>query len=420
MKRDTRVSNKNNSKSSKTKKRWPDFLARHPFLIPSVSFVCLFVAGLMLFVSLGGQTTGASDKRVVQLYYDGKNQTVPTRAKNVGDLLQKLSVSIGPNDIVEPALETPIIEDDFKINVYRARAVEIIDGQNKMVVQTATKSPKVVAKEAGIALVQEDKATFERPSESLKGPVVAERLVIERSIPITVSLYGVLGEYRTTSKTIAGFLEEKSITLKDGETTQPADSTTLLTENMFVSVNAVGKQVASVIEVLPYTVQTKNNPTLPAGQSRVVQNGVAGKKAVLYDIQSSDGRETGRTLLQSIVVSEPTVEIVEKGTLAVATYSITEDKSSLMAAAGIDPSQFASVDYIVQKESNWRPAAINAGGCIGLAQRCPSGGRNALAAACPSWQTDPVCQLRHFSAYANGRYGSWNAAYQVWVVQRWW
>lgn len=401
-------------------KRAESFLTRHPFLVPFSSFIVLFIAGLMLFVSVGGQTTGAADRRIVQLYYDGKNQTVPTRAKSVGDLLQKLSVSVGPNDVVEPALETPIIEDDFRINVYRARAVEIVDGQNKMVVQTATKSPKLVAKEAGIPLVQEDKATFERPSESLKGPVVAERLVIERSIPITVSLYGVLGEYRTTAKTIAGFLEEKSITLQDGETTQPAEQTTALSENIFVSVNAPGKQVASSIEIIPYTVQTKNNPTLPAGQSKVVQKGVAGKRTVLYDILTTNGKETARTLLQSVVVSEPVVEIIEKGTLAAATFSVSEDKASIMAAAGIDPSQFASVDYIVQKESNWRPAAINAGGCIGLAQRCPSGGRNALAAACPNWQTDPVCQLRHFSAYANGRYGSWNAAYQVWVVQRWW
>lgn len=406
--------------AKKPARSWASFMSPHPFVMPSVGFVFLFIFGLTLFVSLGGQTTGAADRRVVQLFYDGKSQTVPTRAKNVGDLLQKLSVSVGPNDVVEPALETPIVEDDFKINVYRARAVEIIDGQNRMIIQTATKSPKVVAKEAGIPLVQEDKATFERPSESLKGPVVAERLVIERSIPITVSIYGVLGEYRTTSKTIGGFLEEKGITLKEGETTQPADTTTLLTENIFVSVNAIGKQVASSIELVPYTVQTKNNPTLQAGQSRVLQKGVAGKKAVLYDIQTTDGRETGRTLLQTVIISEPIEEIVERGTLAVATFTISEDKASIMAAAGIDPSQFASVDYIVQKESNWRPAAINAGGCIGLAQRCPSGGRNALAAACPNWQTDPVCQLRHFSAYANGRYGSWNAAYQVWVVQRWW
>lgn len=397
-----------------------DFISRHPFLVPFVSFVLLFIVGLMLFVSLGGQTTGAADRRIVQLYYDGKSQTVPTRAKTVAELLQKLSVNVGPKDIVEPSLESPIVQDDFKINIYRARAVEVLDGQNRVVVQTATKSPKLVAKEAGIALLQEDVATFMRPDETLKGPVVAERLYIERSVPITVSLYGVLGEYRTTAATIQEFLDEKNIALKDGETTQPADPLTPLSENLFVSVNAAGKQVASVVEEVPYTIQTKTNPTLQAGQSRVAQKGVNGKKAVLYDIQSKDGVEVGRTLLQSVTITEPIVEIVEKGTLAVATYSVSEDKASIMAAAGIDPSQFASVDYIIQKESNWRPGAINAIGCIGLAQRCPSGGKNALAIACPSWQTDPVCQLRHFSAYANGRYGSWNAAYQVWVVQRWW
>ena len=54
------------------------------------------------------------------------------------------------NDVVEPALDAPIVEDNFKVNIYRARAVEVIDGANKSVVQTASTSPKLAAKEAGL------------------------------------------------------------------------------------------------------------------------------------------------------------------------------------------------------------------------------------------------------------------------------
>ena len=397
------------------------FLSRHPFLIPVVSFVILFIIGLALFVSLGGQTVGAADKRIVMVSYDGKNQTIPTRAKYVKELLTKLSITVGPKDTVEPALDTPIVEDNFKVNVYRARAVEVIDGGNKTVVQSASKSPRIVAKEAGLTLNKEDGASFVRPSEDIKGPLVAERLVIQRSVALRVSLYGVLTEYRTLAQTIGGFLEEKNILLKQGETTQPADGTTPITPNMLLSVNLVGKQVASITEDIAYKTQIQNNPSLAAGQTKLVQAGINGKRAVLYEVALNDaGVEIARKPLQTVTLVEPVPEIREKGTLAAATYSVSADKATLMAAAGIDPSQFASVDYIIQKESNWRPGAINSLGCIGLAQRCPSGGTNSLVAQCPSWQTDPVCQLRHFSAYANGRYGSWNAAYQVWVVQRWW
>jgi uncharacterized protein YabE (DUF348 family) len=397
------------------------FFSRHPFIIPVTSFVAIFFVGLALFVSLGGQTVGAADRRIVEVFYDGKNQIVPTRAKSVKELLTKLEITVGPKDTVEPALDTPIVEDNFRINVYRARAVEVIDGATKLVIQSSAKSARIVAKEAGVTLNKEDAATFIRPDDNVKGPLVAEKLIVSRSVPIQVSLYGTLGNYRTLARTVGGFLEEKNILLKQGETTQPLDKNTPITAGMLLSINLPGKQVASTNEDIPYTSQTKSNPTLAAGQERVVQEGVVGKRAVLYELELNEaGAEVGRRPLQTITLVEPIQEIREKGTLAAATYSVSSDKAALMAAAGIDPSQFASVDYIITKESNWRPGAINSIGCIGLAQRCPIGGTNALVAACPSWQTDPVCQLRHFSAYANGRYGSWNAAYQVWVVQRWW
>lgn len=397
------------------------FFSRHPYILPVVTFVSLFITGLALYVSFGGQTVGAADRRIVQLFYDGNNQTVPTRAKSVGELLQRLSINIGPNDKVEPSLDAPIVEDDLKINVYRARAIEVVDGSNKVIVQSAAKSPRIVAKEAGITLLKEDAAAFAQPDDNIKGPLVAEKLVIERSVPIQVSLYGVLGNYRTLARTVGGFLEEKNILLKQGETTQPTDTNTPIVANMLLSINLLGKQVASVNEDIPFASQKRNNPLLAAGQEKVVQQGVVGKKAVLYEVELNDlGVEVARRPLQTITLLDPIPQITEKGTLAAATYSVSADKASLMAAAGIDSSQFASVDYIVQKESNWRPGAINSIGCIGLAQRCPIGGTNALVSACPSWQTDPVCQLRHFTAYANGRYGSWNSAYQVWIIQRWW
>lgn len=396
------------------------FLQRHPLFMPLICFIALFFIGLAAFVSVGGQTVGAPDTHIATVFYDGKEQTVPTRAKNVEDLLKRLNITVGTKDVIEPALATPIVEDNFRVNVYRSRSVEIIDGQTKTVVQSATKSARDLAQESGVTLHKEDIASLVRAESDLKGPIVAERLVIERSVPIQVSLYGVIGQYRTTAKTVEGFLEENNILLKTGDTTQPTDITQPIVAGMLLSINAEGRKIIAIEEEIPYGVQTRNNATLPAGQQKIVQVGVKGKRAVLYEQTVQDGAEIGRRQIQTVTLAEPVSQITEKGTLAAATYSVSADKAAIMAAAGIDASQFASVDYIIQKESGWRPGAINSQGCIGLGQRCPVGGSNALVAACPNWQTDPVCQLRHFSAYANGRYGSWNAAYQVWVVQRWW
>lgn len=398
----------------------PHFLQRHLLLMPLVCLLTLFFIGLSAFVSVGGQTVGAADTHVATVYFDNKQQTVPTRSKDVEDLLKRLNITVGAKDVVEPALNTPIVEDNFKVYVYRSRSVEVIDGVTKTVVQSATKAPRLLAQEAGTQLYSEDSVSLVRSESDLKGPIVAERLVIERSVPIQVSLYGVIALYRTTAKTIDGFLEEKNIVLKAGDTTQPADGKQPIVPGMLLSVNTKGRKIVAIEEDIAYDTQTRNNPAIPAGQKKVVQAGVTGRRAVLYEQTLQDSTELGRRQIQTVVLREPVTQITEKGTLAAATYSVSADKATIMAAAGIDASQFASVDYIISKESGWRPGAVNSQGCIGLGQRCPSGGSNALVSACPSWQTDPVCQLRHFSAYANGRYGSWNSAYQTWQVQRWW
>lgn len=79
-----------------------------------------------------------------------------------------------------------------------------------------------------------------------------------------------------------------------------------------------------------------------------------------------------------------------------------------MAAAGIAESDWGYVDYIVSRESTWNPNAINpAGGYCGLVQIAPLHG----VANC----TDPVVNLQWATSYAEGRYGSWEGAYNHWA-----
>ena len=92
-----------------------------------------------------------------------------------------------------------------------------------------------------------------------------------------------------------------------------------------------------------------------------------------------------------------------------------------MAAAGIPESDWGYVDWIITRESGWRPSAVNPYGCIGLGQNCPDKNGNLwLVAACPNWQSDPVCQLRRFTVYAQGRYGGWAQSVITWQRQGWW
>jgi len=90
----------------------------------------------------------------------------------------------------------------------------------------------------------------------------------------------------------------------------------------------------------------------------------------------------------------------------------------LLAAADIPRSEWPAVDFIFTHESTWRPTAVNNIGCIGLGQSCPGG--SGLASDCPNWQTDVICQIKHFDKYAKSVYGSWWGAHSAWQSKGWW
>lgn len=101
---------------------------------------------------------------------------------------------------------------------------------------------------------------------------------------------------------------------------------------------------------------------------------------------------------------------------AYAAPASVSDHNAVMAAAGIAPSDYGYVDYIVMHESGWRVDALAPNGPYGLCQSWPG---NKMAAAGGDWQTNPVTQLRWCSMHAEG-YGGWYGSYLFWLDHRAW
>lgn len=90
-----------------------------------------------------------------------------------------------------------------------------------------------------------------------------------------------------------------------------------------------------------------------------------------------------------------------------------------MAAAGISPSDYTYVDYIVTHESGWNYLATNpSSGAYGLCQALPGG---KMASAGADWQTNPITQLRWCNSYAQAAHGGgWYNCYLFWLGNSWW
>lgn len=99
---------------------------------------------------------------------------------------------------------------------------------------------------------------------------------------------------------------------------------------------------------------------------------------------------------------------------ALPAYSGGGSPAEWMAAAGISEGDWGFVDYIASRESGWNPNATNpSSGACGLIQAYP-------CSKVPGSGYDPVANLTWANGYAQGRYGSWQQAYDFWSANHWW
>ncbi|HET7320402.1 MAG TPA: ubiquitin-like domain-containing protein [Candidatus Saccharimonadales bacterium] len=397
-------------------------MSRHPFAVPFFAFfflVVLSLAGYLLFIR---PNPPAHDARVVIISHDHMQQTVPSIEPTVGALLKKLNLTLNQGDVVEPALTTPIKQDDFRINIYRALPVEIVDGSQKSFTFSAATTPRSIAKQNGVNVYPEDTVTTDPVQDFLADGAIGQQVVIDRATPINVNLYGSPITMRTHAVTVGQLLKEKSIHLAKDDQVTPA-VTTPITPGQQIFITRNGVKIESVTQPIAMPVQVIQDNSLAYGTSAIRQQGSPGQQVITYQVNLQNGLEVSRTPIQTVVTQQPVTQIVVQG---INLQGIKGD----MALAGISPGDYDYVDYIVSHESGWCPTkAQGEHYCpsppddpmtpngYGLCQATPG---YKMATAGSDWQTNPVTQLRWCSGYASARYGSWANAYYFWVNHHYW
>lgn len=394
-------------------------MKHHPFVIPVITFMVLFFVSLIGYVNLGARTVGASDKLVVNLSIDGEEQVLPTRARTVGELLERLDIKLEEKDIVRPSQEVEIDQDNFKVEIYHARPVLVEAGDKKNVTYTAEPELNDVAKSAGFEVHPEDKliteplGTIDR-EDILRQGVVAEKVVIKKAKQVYLSLYGTSIPLKTHSETVAQLLAEKNIVLEDDDVLQP-DVNSAIAENSQVFVIRVGTHVATEDIVIPREEEIIDDPNLPKGTTRVEQEGANGRKIVTYEVEVQNGQEVSRRLIQEIIASEPIKRVVVRGTKVIISNPSANVELGRKIAADMGwGHQFSCIYEIFQRESKWNHLARNrSSGAYGIPQALPGSKMG------PGWESDPAVQIRWGIGYMAKRYGSPCAANNFWQINHW-
>ncbi len=406
----------------------------HKLALPVISVLVLVLIGLTVTVALRGKNVTANsrldDVNIVILHSDKITQTLPTREKTVEGLLENAGVTVNDGDVVEPALDTPIQEDDFRINVYRAAPVVIQDKETRVLTMSAAQTSRSIADQAGIKVHPEDEIITE-PSRDFIRDGIGSKVTINRSTPVTLNLYGTSLPVRTQAKTVGDLLAEKQVVLEDDDTLKPA-ADTALTENLQVFVTRSGVEVVTAEELIEMPIETIDDNTLSYGTTAVRQAGAPGVRSVTYQLQLENGIEVGRTVIQEVIVREPVKQIVARGTsgkfenfnsdgIPARVYCGSHQKNwknintynaglgrAMAASKGWTGSQFNALLELWACESSWTHTAGNPySGAYGIPQALPAskmGDTSACGGA--GYLTDAQIQIAWGMCYIERRYGT--------------
>lgn len=401
-------------------------LMKHPIItVPLLTFSALMIVSIASFLLLnnGRPHFKPITAYIVIVNHDKQQEIIPTHQATVGDLLAKLNITLNQGDVVEPSVNTPISEDNFHINVYRAVPVEIVEGSQKIFTFSAETTARSIADQAGITVYPEDYVNIVPVTNFVEQPTLGEQVVIDPATPVNLNVYGTQTLVRTHATTVSALLSDEHISLSSNDTVQPSLSTSLTSGSQVFLIHH-GTQIQTVTQLIPMPVQTIQDDSLTFGTSAIRQNGSTGQELLTYEENLQNGQVVSRTLIQTVVTQQPVTEIVAEGQAV----QIPSDITAVMSEAGIPSGDYGYVNYIVSNESGWCPTkwqgevgycpgyfepiySTSSGPGYGLGQATPA---DKMAPFGSDWETNPVTQLKWATSYADGRYGSWEAAYNHW------
>lgn len=300
------------------------------------------IAVALLAVAAGGSTAVALDKEVT-VTVDGVDQTVHTFSGDVAGALSSADIAIEPGDQIAPGPSTAVRDGDRLVVNHSRNVALVVDGKQQMISTTARTVADALRQ---LGLPVDQVAT----SAPVGAPIPAAGMNLDVRTPRPVTLIdggGPPQQVTTTALSITEFLGQRGLAMGPADTVTPAGGDALVPGTTIAITRNVVTQIAQASPLAP-PMQTVSDPTMDAGTTRVVDPGAAGEQLTTWSVTTTNGRETGRTVMGAPQVTRPAVPgVVRKGT-----------KPKPVAAPAV--SNVAKWDRIAKCESggNW---GINTG-----------------------------------------------------------
>ncbi|MFC3850197.1 transglycosylase family protein [Corynebacterium hansenii] len=260
--------------------------------------------GLLVAMVAGGGTAAAAQKSVT-VDVDGEIQQVSTIFGDDARILEKAGVRVGDGDRV---IRQGEISDGGKLVYRAAKPVSLnIDGRTVETTTNAATVNELVESLPELKAADSVKAPSKRiPADGIKLDIVtAKNIVLNDS--------GREGRMQMAVATVADVLEQRGITLGEGESVSPSPETPV-TEGMRIDVSRLVEEVLNERVEIPSPENVIEDPEMYDDERVVETPGTAGMKLVQVKVLSRDGEELSRETLSEQEKTAPTVTTVRQGT----------------------------------------------------------------------------------------------------------
>lgn len=266
---------------------------------------------VVVSASIVGQGDSAlaqhQDGRLVSVYDRGTTRVFLSKAKTLGEALKAENIELDARDTVEPSVKEELVASSYRVNIYRARPVVVVDGAIRIKTVSPYQTARQIAKDVGVIVYDEDITTL-KPTTDFITYGAGLQLTILRAKPVVLDLYGKKTEIRTQAKTVGDMLIEKNITLGNkGRVSVPKE--TPISQGMDVRIWREGVQTVSIDQETPVISRLVYDTDRPIGYRAIQTAGTLGIRSITYQLNIKDGVEISRVEIANIITRGATEQI---------------------------------------------------------------------------------------------------------------
>ena len=190
--------------------------------------------------------------------------------------------------------------------VFAQNTYVISDGGRVLVHTSSATDPAQVLTEAGLALGADDTYT------ALTENGISE-ITVQRSHNVTINNGGHTLQVTATSETVGDLLQRLSIDL-EGDVSLSVPKEMAVYSGLTITLSRTIQQTQTYTVSIPFETIYCYDNSIPQGIEEVITQGQPGQMLCTANVRYVDGHETGRTIIDEKIITQPINRVVAIGT----------------------------------------------------------------------------------------------------------